>query len=225
MAEDNKNAVNETANNDNGKKKKIIIAAIAVVVIAAVVAAVFLFGNKSADQAENSSGNISTTEATTLAPGLENGIIDDRGDAAVNQNSTSAENPASGNDNNGAGSSDSGNQGASGSGGSSPSTTTEPTTVPDNRQLEISVIMPSDGNVDDVLEIIINGKSVGTTDVKTDGKTFTFKTADKYEGDVVVEARLQTYVSSASITVREGYYKAAIALPLDGVEENFAPDL
>lgn len=238
MAEDNKNAVNETANNDNGKKKKIIIVAIAVVAIAAVAAAVFLFGNKSADQAENPSGNISTTEATTLAPGMENGVIEDREKQDADQNSAPSGSSSSGSSNNGSGNNNgsnsnnnnssggnaSGNQNSPSSGGGS-TPTTEPATAPDNRELYISVVMPADGNTDDVLEIIINGKSIGTADVKTNGNIFKVRTPDKYEGDVVVEARLQTYASSASATVRKGYDTVSIALPLDGVEENFAPDL
>lgn len=229
MAEDNKNIINENENNSSGKKKKMIIAAVIVVIIAVAAAAVMIFANKDDNKSEASSDSVSSSETTTLAPGLENGVIDDRGEQNTDYASSPSGNSSSSNHDSSSGGNTSENQGGSGSSGSD--LTTEPATAPKSRQLEISVIMPNDGNTDDVLEIIINGESIGTVDkinnepLKTNGKTFTFVTADKYEGDVAVEARLQNYQSSAGVKILEGYNKASIALPLDGVEENFAPDL
>ena len=81
--------------------------------------------------------------------------------------------------------------------------------------------MPENNRTTDKLEFFINGESIGTIEnVPVDGELHTYRTPDKYEGTVTVEAKLLNYVSSAPGTVADGSDTVEIRLPLNRAEEN-----
>lgn len=104
---------------------------------------------------------------------------------------------------------------------------TEQNTEPVSRQIEVYITLPNDGNVADKLFIRVNGVNLTPDgeDASLNGSTFHFITEDSYEGVVAVEAWLQNYGTSEKQYSSTNGSVVRFGLPLNGVEENYAPDI
>lgn len=237
MSEENKNLINESGEsnapeNNNSKKKKAIIIG-AVIVAAAVIIAVVVCVSSGSKKNEGTTANEGVSEIIEITPNGEGG------------NASSSDNAnQSGGGAGGSSSQSGGSQGGSSQGGSSSQsggsqsgnsqngagssneqeTPGETTTIPKNRIVYINVLMPENKRTTDKIEFIVNGKSIGSTDVTVDGEMQHFKTPDEYEGDVSVEVKLLNYGTSATGTVAEGSDTVEIRLPLNRAEENLGDD-
>lgn len=233
----------ETNDTGKAKKKKIIIgvvAAVIVVAIVAVVCALTLGGGKE----EYTDTPVSGEVTTELEPGVENGVFvdsipninensgntaqssDGSGSSSGSQSSGSASSGSSNSSSNSGSSnnsSSSGNSGSSGDSGSSDSGSDENVA----RQLNINIQMPNDGGAADELFIYINGElqSEKGAAVKINGGVFTYNTTDSYKGEVTIEAKLKNYDSYAECKVGKNVKVVQFSLPLDGSEENHAPEI
>lgn len=236
-----------------GNKKKLIIGIVAaVVVVCAVIAAVAaLTGDSGEEKYTDTPVSDPTSE---LTPGIENGVIiesapnaatsseDTQGGSGGSGSSGSSGNTGgsgnaggtgdsgnagdSGDSGNNAG--DSGNSGNSGNSENSGNSGNSGNEEPVARQLEIYVVLPNAGSIDDTLTIYINGELQETAEpigVTLNGTTYYCITEDSYEGVVTVEARLENYGVSASQISTVNGTQVTVKLPLNGSEENFAPDI
>lgn len=233
--------ITENTGNGGSKKKKIIITVVAVVVVCVIVAVVCALNFAGGGKEKYTDTPVSTEPTSELKPGVENGVFVDSaptaqsgsssgssqdqqssGSGSGSGSSSGAQNGGSGSSGNSGGNSggnseNSGNSGGSGSGNE------------DNvaRQLEIYVTLPNDGSVSDKLFIYVNDKleTPDGVDCKLDGQTYYCLTAESYTGVVTVEARLENYGTSARQISTQNGSQVSFALPLDGSEENFAPNI
>lgn len=247
-----KEALSDTQ--QKGNKKKLIIGIVAaVVVVCAVIAAVAaLTGDSGEEKYTDTPVSDPTSE---LTPGIENGVIiesapnaatsseDTQGGSGGSGSSGNSGNTGgsgnaggtgdSGNAGNNSGDSgnnagDSGNSGNSGNSENSGNSGNSGNEEPVARQLEIYVVLPNAGSINDTLTIYINGELQETAEpigVTLNGTTYYCITEDSYEGVVTVEARLENYGVSASQISTVNGTQVTVTLPLNGSEENFAPDI
>lgn len=247
-----KEALSDTQ--QKGNKKKLIIGIVAaVVVVCAVIAAVAaLTGDSGEEKYTDTPVSDPTSE---LTPGIENGVIiesapnaaasseDTQGGSGGSGSSGSSGNTGSsgnaggkgdsGNAGNNSGDSsnnagDSGNSGNSGNFGNSGNSGNSGNEEPVARQLDVYIVFPNAGGISDNLFLYINNELVTPADgkeVELNGKVLQFKTTDSYEGVITVEARLENYGVSASQISTVNGTQVTVALPLNGSEENFAPDI
>ena len=218
MSEENKNLTNESGENNapennNSKKKKAIIIGAVIVAVAVIIAVVACVSSGKKENESTPAGE-GVSEIIVISPNGEGG----------NANGTDNANQSNG-EAGGSSSQSGGSQGGNSQGGAGSSneqtTPGETTTVAKNRYIYINVLMPENNRTTDKLEFFINGESIGTIEnVPVDGELHTYRTPDKYEGTVTVEAKLLNYVSSAPGTVADGSDTVEIRLPLNRAEEN-----
>lgn len=233
----------ETNDTGKSKKKKIIIgvvAAVIVVAIVAVVCALTLGGGKE----EYTDTPVSGEVTTELEPGVENGAFvdsvpnidensgnsaqgsDGSGSSSGSQNSGSA---SSGNSNSSSNSGSSNNSSSSGNSGSSDDSGSSNSGSDENvaRKMDVYIVLPNDGNIEDKLFIYINGELVNEDEeglsVKLNGQPYHFITSESYTGSVTVEARLQNYGTKETRVSNNTQSQIIVSLPLDSSEENHAP--
>lgn len=237
MSEENKNLTNESGENNapennNSKKKKAIIIG-AVIVAVAVIIAVVACVSSGEKENESTPADEGVSEIIVISPNGEGGNAN--GTDNANQSNGEAGGSSSqgtgsqgGNSQGGSSSQSGGSQGGNSQGGAGSSneqtTPGETTTIPKSRYIYINVLMPENKRTTDKIEFIVNGKSIGSTDVTVDGEMQHFKTPDEYEGDVSVEVKLLNYGTSATGTVAEGSDTVEIRLPLNRAEENLGDD-
>ena len=237
MSEENKNLINESGEssapeNNNSKKKKAIIIG-AVIVAVAVIIAVVACVSSGSKKNEGTTANEGVSEIIEITPNGEGG------NASGSDNANQSGGGAGGSSSQSGGSQGGSSQGGSSSqpGGSQSGNSQngagssneqeapgETTTIPKNRIIYINVLMPENKRTTDKIEFIVNGKSIGSTEVTVDGEMQHFKTPDEYEGDVSVEVKLLNYGTSATGTVAEGSDTVEIRLPLNRAEENLGDD-
>lgn len=233
MSEENKNLTNSSGENNapennNSKKKKAIIIG-AVIVAVAVIIAVVACVSSGKKENESTPADEGVSEIIVISPNGEGGNAN--GTDNANQSNGEAGGSSSqgtgsqgGNSQGGSSSQSGGSQGGNSQGGAGSSneqtTPGETTTIPKSRYIYINVLMPENNRTTDKIEFIVNGKSIGSTDVTVDGEMQHFKTPDEYEGDVTVEVKILRYGTSATGTVADGSDTVEIRLPLNRAEEN-----
>ena len=237
MSEENKNLTNESGEsnapeNNNSKKKKAIIIGAVIVAVAVIIAIVACVSSGSKEN-ESTTSNEGVSEIIEITPNGEGG------NASGSDNANQSGGGAGGSSSQSGGSQGGSSQGGSSSqpGGSQSGNSQngagssneqeapgETTTIPKNRIIYINVLMPENKRTTDKIEFIVNGKSIGSTEVTVDGEMQHFKTPDEYEGDVSVEVKLLNYGTSATGTVAEGSDTVEIRLPLNRAEENLGDD-
>ena len=79
------------------------------------------------------------------------------------------------------------------------------------RKIKISVMLPIDGEIEDVLSIYINNKKVKSETVHCNGDTFEFTTKEEYKGEVEITASLEKH---GTITIKTDKSKASLEVPL-----------
>lgn len=232
MSEENKNLTNESGENNapennNSKKKKAIIIGAVIVAVAVIIAVVACVSSGKKENESTPAGE-GVSEIIVISPNGEGG------NANGTDNANQSNGEAGGSSSQGTGSQGGNSQGGSSSQGGSQSGNSqngagssneqeapgETTTIPKNRIIYINVLMPENKRTTDKIEFIVNGKSIGSTDVTVDGEMQHFKTPDKYEGDVTVEVKILRYGTSATGTVADGSDTVEIRLPLNRAEEN-----
>lgn len=233
MSEENKNLTNESGENNapennNSKKKKAIIIGAVIVAVAVIIAVVACVSSGEKENESTPAGE-GVSEIIVISPNGEGGNAN--GTDNANQSNGEAGGSSSqgngsqgGNSQGGSSSQSGGSQGGNSQGGAGSSneqtTPGETTTVAKNRYIYINVLMPENNRTTDKLEFFINGESIGTQDVDVDGELHTYRTPDKYEGDVTVEVKILRYGTFESGTVAEGSDTVEIRLPLNRAEEN-----
>ena len=237
MSEENKNLTNSSGENNapennNSKKKKAIIIG-AVIVAVAVIIAVVACASSGSKKNEGTTANEGESEIIEITPNGEGGNASGSDNANQSGGGAGGSSSQSGGSQGGSwqggsssqsGGSQSGNS-QNGAGSSNEQEAPgETTTIPKNRIIYINVLMPENKRTTDKIEFIVNGKSIGSTDVTVDGEMQHFKTPDEYEGDVSVEVKLLNYGTSATGTVAEGSDTVEIRLPLNRAEENLGDD-
>lgn len=233
MSEENKNLTNSSGENNapennNSKKKKAIIIGAVIVAVAVIIAVVACVSSGKKENESTPAGE-GVSEIIVISPNGEGGNAN--GTDNANQSNGEAGGSSSqgtgsqgGNSQGGSSSQSGGSQGGNSQGGAGSSneqtTPGETTTVAKNRYIYINVLMPENNRTTDKLEFFINGESIGTQDVDVDGELHTYRTPDKYEGDVTVEVKILRYGTFESGTVAEGSDTVEIRLPLNRAEEN-----
>ena len=99
----------------------------------------------------------------------------------------------------------------------SSSTTTASTTKKSNkaRKIKITVLLPTDAGVKDVLTISVNGKEVKKTEVElVNLAEYSFTTSDKYKGEVEITATLEKH---GSATVKTDAAEIEFEISYDGI--------
>lgn len=232
MSEENKNLTNESGEsnapeNNNSKKKKAIIIG-AVIVAVAVIIAVVACVSSGSKKNEGTTANEGVSEIIEITPNGEGGNASGSDNANQSGGGAGGSSSESGDSQGGSSSQPGGSQNGNSQNGAGSSneqeTPGETTTIPKNRIIYINVLMPENKRTTDKIEFIVNGKSIGSTDVTVDGEMQHFKTPDEYEGDVSVEVKLLNYGTSATGTVAEGSDTVEIRLPLNRAEENLGDD-
>lgn len=238
MSEENKNLINESGEssapeNNNSKKKKAIIIGAVIVAVAVIIAVVACVSSGSKEN-EGTTANEGVSEIIEITPNGEGGNAsgsdnaNQSGGGAGGSSSQSGGSQGGSSSQSGGSSSQGGSQNGNSQNGAGSSneqeTPGETTTIPKNRIIYINVLMPENKRTTDKIEFIVNGKSIGSTDVTVDGEMQHFKTPDEYEGDVSVEVKLLNYGTSATGTVAEGSDTVEIRLPLNRAEENLGDD-
>ena len=232
MSEENKNLTNESGEssapeNNNSKKKKAIIIGAVIVAVAVIIAIVACVSSGSKEN-ESTTANEGVSEIIEITPNGEGGNASGSDNANQSGGGAGGSSSQSGGSQGGSSSQPGGSQSGNSQNGAGSSneqeTPGETTTIPKNRIIYINVLMPENKRTTDKIEFIVNGKSIGSTEVTVDGEMQHFKTPDEYEGDVSVEVKLLNYGTSATGTVAEGSDTVEIRLPLNRAEENLGDD-
>ena len=187
-------------NLDHKKKKLILLIILAVIVVIAVVATVFAITGKNGNYTDIPVSDMNTTSQNS-SDVTENEV--ETNTQNINTTTETTQN--------------------------SDETTTKPTTEkttkkPKSRYAYITVQLPIGNSSNDILEILIDGKTVATQEVRVDGSSVTIATEEKYKGNIEVVAKLENYGTSANGTILAGDNSKTLVIPLNGLEEGFGKD-
>lgn len=188
-------------NLDNKKKKLILLIVLAVIVVIAVASTVFAITGKNGNYTDTPVSDMNTTTQNSSYV-AENEVSNNN----IENTSITTETTQN-----------------------SDETTTKPTTEkttkkPKSRYAYITVQLPIGNSSNDVLEILIDGKTVAKQDVRVDGSSVTIATEEKYKGNIEVVVKLENYGTSASGTILAGDNSKTLVIPLNGLEEGFGKD-